>query len=388
MKAPTRLQRLATFNAIGDVLNAAPTFEEGAPEALVRLLQRVGLSTGWLFLSNVEEGDTHEGSFRLAASTGVPPALARDHRAPLREDSCECQRLLKRGQLDRGINMVTCSRLRDAEGDKGGLQIHASVPLPGRRGPVGILNLAAPGDTRFDDETLDFLSAVGRQLAVAYERSRLLEERTQHARYAAALEERQRLAQDMHDSLAQLLFAADLSLSVAGQHPDPERRATAVAEAAEAVGAALGELRSLVEVMRPADLSAGLHAALGRLARRTGSALKVHLEAAELDPTEDLAEDLAEALYRVAQEATHNTLRHAGAGSLWLRLVREGSTLRLTVDDDGVGLGADTEACVGRGLGLAGMRDRVAAVGGRLRVENRPGGGARITALVPWRPAS
>ncbi|MEJ2291883.1 MAG: GAF domain-containing sensor histidine kinase [Deinococcales bacterium] len=384
MKAPTRLQRLATFNAIGDVLNAAPTFEEGAPEALSRLLQRVGLSTGWLFLSNVEEGDTHEGSFRLAASTGVPPALARGDRAPLREDGCECQRLLKRGQLDRGINMVTCSRLRDAQGDKGGLQIHASVPLPGRRGPVGILNLAAPGDARFDDETLAFLAAVGRQLAVAYERSRLLEERTQHARYAAALEERERLAQDMHDSLAQLLFAADLSLSVASQHPDPERRAAAIADADEAVGAALGELRSLVEVMRPADLTAGLHAALARLARRTGAALRVHLEAAELEP----ADDLAEALYRVAQEAVHNTLRHAGAGSLWLRLTRDGPTLSLIVDDDGVGLGPDPEACIGRGFGLAGMRERVAAVGGSVRVENRPGGGARITVEVPWRPAS
>ena len=388
MKAPTRLQRLATFNAIGDVLSAAPTFEEGAPEALARLLQRVGLSAGWLFLSNVEEGDTHEGSFRLTASTGVPPALARDDRAPLREEGCECQRLFRRGQLDRGINMVTCSRLRDAEGNTGGLQIHASVPLLGRRGPVGILNLAAPGDTRFDEETLAFLAAVGRQLAVAYERSRLLEERTQHARYAAALEERQRLAQDMHDSLAQLLFAAELSLSVAGQHPDPERRTAAVAEAAEAVGAALGELRSLVEVLRPADLSAGLRAALGRLARRTGTTLRVHLEANEIDGSEDPSDDVAEALYRVAQEAVHNTLRHGEASSLWLRLGRQGSTLRLTVDDDGVGLGPDPEACIGRGFGLAGMRDRTAAAGGRLRVENRPGGGTRVTAEVPWRPAS
>ena len=384
MKAPTRLQRLATFNAIGDVLNAAPTFEEAAPEALRRLLPRVGLSAGWLFLSNVDEGDTHQGSFRLAASIGVPPALARDDRQPLREAGCECQRLLRRGRLDRGINMVSCSRLREAGGDKGGLEIHASVPLPGRHGPVGILNLAAPGETRFDDETLAFLSAVGRQLAVAFERSRLLDERTRHARYTAALEERQRLAQDMHDSLAQLLFAADLSLNVAAQHPDAERRRVAVEDAGEAVRAALGELRSLVEVMRPADLSAGLRAALARLARRTRAAMRVHLEAVEIEPPPALAE----ALYRIAQEAVHNTLRHGDAESLWLRLTAAGPHLRLEVEDDGVGFGADPSACIGRGFGLAGMRDRAAAAGGVLRLESRADGGARILVEIPWPPAS
>lgn len=134
MTAPTRLQRLATLNAIGDVLNAAPTFEEAAPEALRELLPRVGVSTAWLFLSNVSQGDTHEGTFRLAAATGVPPALARHDAAPLRDPGCECQSLLKRGRLDKGVNMVTCSRLRDAAGDRGGLEIHASVPLLGRAG--------------------------------------------------------------------------------------------------------------------------------------------------------------------------------------------------------------------------------------------------------------
>ncbi|MEJ2668389.1 MAG: GAF domain-containing sensor histidine kinase [Deinococcales bacterium] len=385
MKAPTRLQRLATFNAIGDVLNAAPTFAEAAPEALRRLLERVALSTAWLFVSNVEQGDTHEGSFRLAASTGLPPALAERGALPLREPGgCECQRLHQRGQLDRGINMVTCSRLRDASGDKGGLEIHASVPLPGRAGPVGILNLAAPGDTRFDKETLAFLSAVGRQLAVAYERSRLLEERTEHARYAAALEERQRLAQQMHDSLAQLLFAADLSLQVAGQHPDPDQRARAAVEAGTSVRDALAELRSLVEVMRPADLSTGLRPALQRLARRTGASLRVHLEAAEAEPPAEVAE----ALFRIAQEAVHNTLRHAKAGSLWLRLTREPTSLALVVEDDGVGFGDDPEARVGRGLGLAGMRERAAGAAGTLRLEQRPGGGARVVVEVPWPRAS
>lgn len=62
------------------------------------------------------------------------------------------------------MNIVTCSRLAKVRGDRGGLEIHASVPLLGPEGPVGILNLAAPGGTRFDEDTLAFLGAVGRQL--------------------------------------------------------------------------------------------------------------------------------------------------------------------------------------------------------------------------------
>src|SRR5690606_17115371 len=134
------------------------------PRALERLVALVGVTAGWMFVTTVDAGDTHEGSFRLAAATGLPPALEHDDRAPLRHDRCECQRRLQGGGLDRGVNMVTCSRLRDAEGDKNGLVMHASVPLLGRRGPVGILNLAAPGATHFSEETLAFLSVLGRQL--------------------------------------------------------------------------------------------------------------------------------------------------------------------------------------------------------------------------------
>jgi len=150
------------------------------------------------------------------------------------------------------------------------------------------------------------------------------------------------------------------------------------------VRAALGELRSLVEVMRPADLSAGLHAALTRLARRTGAALPVQLEAAKLEPDPDVAE----ALYRIAQEAAHNALRHSGASSLWIRLEGAGHRLRLTVEDDGVGFGPDPDARLGQGFGLAGMRDRAAAAGGDLRLGERAGGGARIEVDVPWSAAS
>ncbi|MFO7544563.1 MAG: GAF domain-containing sensor histidine kinase [Trueperaceae bacterium] len=394
MDPTDRLIRLETLNAIGDLLNAAPTFDEAAGPAVATLLERFGLRAGWLFVTNVAEGDAHHGSFRLAAAVGLPPALASDDCAALRDGNCECQGLLRRGELDRGINVVRCSRLRDAHGDRGNLVMHASVPLLGDRGPVGILNLADAGDAPFEDETLALLATVGKQLAAAFVRSRLQRLRTSQERYAATLEERERLAREMHDALAQQLFAAQLALEVArgrwrpgsaGAGPVDEVTTDALDQAAASLDAAIAELRGLVEVLRPAELSGGLRAALVRLAQRTAPSLTVHLDIDAQD-----AEDptVAEVLYKAAQEALHNTLRHAGAQTAWIHMRSARGTLVLRVADDGDGFTGPPEASVGSGLGLSGMRERARAMGGELRIGERPGGGAEIVVEVPWAPGS
>ena len=83
----------------------------------------------------------------------------------------------------------------------------------------------------------------------------------------------------------------------------------------------------------------------------------------------------------------HNALRHAGARSLWLRLAVRGERLDSVVSDDGSGFAGDGEPRTAGGLGLSGMRDRAAAVGGRLHLEERRGGGATVRVEVPWPPA-
>lgn len=377
MDLTTRLTRLATLNAIGEVLNRETDFSSAVRPTLVRLIELVDLSAGWVFQTNVAKGDSHQGSFSLAAYSGLPPALMRDELEPLCKGGCECQSMLKGGELERGVNMVTCSRLASAIGDKGGLEIHASVPLLGQSGPVGILNLTAPGDTRFDDETLSFLNVVGKQIGIAFERSRLQEERTEEARYAAVLEERQRIAQEMHDQVAQLLFAADLSLEVARSRGDDETRERSLANASESVKSALLELRALVEVLRPAELSGGLHPALTRLADRTSGSVGVHLDAEELD----LSPSHSDALYRIAQEALHNALRHARAQNIWLRLRRTRGRLELRVEDDGRGLPVGLKRV---GLGIDRMRAHAESIGGSFQLETRDAGGALVLIEVPW----
>lgn len=364
-----RVEELSTLNAIGDILNREADYGEALKLALSKLVELLTLTSGWVFLTQVVRGDSHQGTFALAAWAGLPPALRERDNEPLCKGSCDCQWLLRQGQLDTGVNIVHCSRLEKARGDKAGLELHASVPLLGQSGPVGILNLASSGPEPFDAETLAFLTAVGRQLGTGFERAQLLSARTEAARQVAALEERQRLAAGMHDSVSQLLFAAELALQTGDEH-----------RVGELLGSAQNELRALVEVLRPADLSGGLRGALVRLAERTAGLLAVQLEAS---PPEVLSAAQAETLYRAAQEGVHNVLKHAHATRLSMRCVAERGRVTLTLEDDGDGLPAPIIAGLGAGFGLRSLRARAEGLGGTLRLTNRRPRGARLVLELP-----
>ncbi len=301
---------------------------------------------------------------------GLPEALLKNDKAVLCEGGCECQSLFKKGQLDTGVNIVYCSRLEQAEGNKGELELHASMPLLGQAGPVGILNLAATGQTKFDSENLDFLTTVGKQLGTAFERSKLMIAREEEARYAATLEERQRLATDMHDSLAQLLFAADLSLNIAQETTQEQQKQANIAKASDLISAAQAELKSLIEVLRLADLSQGLSYALKRLTKRTSGSLNTHLE---LDKFH-LSEQQEEALYRISQEALHNVLKHANASNVWIKLHKRKNSLRLIIEDDGKGLKQPHKA----GLGMHNMKARAKVLAADLRFSESAYGGLKL----------
>jgi two-component system, NarL family, sensor kinase len=369
-----RLEELSTLNQILEVLNREAEFDRALQIALEKLVKLLSLSSGWIFLSQVEPGDARQGGLPLAASTGLPPALGSRDCKPLRDGSCDCHWLFRHGRLDTGVNIITCSRLENTRGNKGGLELHASVPLLTKEGPVGILNLAAPGRHTFDAETLEFLTAIGRTLGLAFRRARLQEQQLREREALATLEERARLAREMHDSVAQLLFAADLSLQVAREGQNPQKTA-ALERSAELVSSALSELRGLVELLRPADLSQGLSPALSRLAERVSGAVQVHFEAPDLP----LRESQAETLYRVAQEGVHNALKHAKAKNLWIRLDTLRNQIRLRVEDDGRGLGDSVE----RGLGLLSLEQRAQAQGGTLKILRRRPSGVILEAKLP-----
>jgi signal transduction histidine kinase len=206
-------------------------------------------------------------------------------------------------------------------------------------------------------------------------------------RESGRLAERQRLARDIHDTLAQGFVSIVLQLQAAeGELPagaDPARRHLELARRTASDN--LAEVRRLVWDLRPEQLrAASLGEALGRLAERLAEESGVAATTTVTGTPRPLSPDAEVTLLRVTQEALANVSRHARAGRVALTLSYMDGEATLDVRDDGVGFapGADG-AGRGGGLGLHGMRERGEALGGRLAVESSSGGGTTVAVTVP-----
>jgi NarL family two-component system sensor histidine kinase LiaS len=198
----------------------------------------------------------------------------------------------------------------------------------------------------------------------------------------AVVEERNRLARELHDSVKQQVFAGALLVRAARKlvDRDPEHAASYLAEAEELAERTQGALIELIRALRPASLAdKGLVQVLREHAsewsRQTGIEAEVLAQGERATP---LA--VEEALYRVAQEALANVARHSGARHAEARLAWEDGALRLEVRDDGTGF--DPEGTAGSGFGLGSMRERVEALAGTLTIASVPGA-TTVTARVP-----
>jgi signal transduction histidine kinase len=233
--------------------------------------------------------------------------------------------------------------------------------------------------TQFTARDEELLSLFAAHAAIALTNARLSE----RSRELSVLEERSRLAGDLHDAVSQKLFSlrarARAAAVLAGRDP---ARAAAEMEAVAQLGAeAQAELRAVIDGLAPPELGeAGLAESLRRYAVLAGRAhgVAVGFEAAVLPVLDERQEA---ALYRVAQEALHNALRHAGAGRIAIALSRSPRRVILAVTDDGAGFAAGAP----EGLGFASMRGRAAAVGGTLTIRSAPGAGTTVRLAVPLR---
>ncbi|MFI1561723.1 sensor histidine kinase [Streptomyces sp. NPDC020490] len=209
-------------------------------------------------------------------------------------------------------------------------------------------------------------------------------ERAQAARRRAD-EERLRIARELHDVLAHSISVIHVQAGVglALLDTDPEQARTALTTIKTASKEALGEVRQVLDTLRtPGDAPRAPAPGLARLpelvrqAASAGLTVTVEGEPPRLAPGTDLA------AFRIVQEALTNVVRHSGSREARVRVQRDGRALRLRVDDDGPATGADAG---GSGNGLAGMRERAAALGGTIEAGPRPDGGFRVLAVLPLR---
>ncbi len=196
----------------------------------------------------------------------------------------------------------------------------------------------------------------------------------------AVLEERQRLARDLHDSIKQQVFAISMLVNSARGllRSDLERAQTCLNETDAFVQHVQQELTSLVHALHPPVLEEkGLVAAVQELAAQwsyqSGIAMRVRVRG---EPAPALI--VAECMFRIAQEALANAARHSHATSVEIRLASEQDTLRLVITDNGQGFDYETER--GRGVGLLSMQERIRLLAGTLRIDSVPGKGTHITA--------
>lgn len=204
-------------------------------------------------------------------------------------------------------------------------------------------------------------------------------------REAGKLAERERLARDIHDTVAQGLSSIQLLLHAAEREgsAQPERAMTHVRRAREAAALALAETRGLIdELAPPAMTGASLSEALTRLADTTAAQSGIAVNLHESGEPSDLSTVVKTGLLRIAQGALANVVRHARAGRADVTLTYLNDEVILDVVDDGVGFDPDAlaERAAGGSFGLIAMRQRIAELGGTLTVESAPGEGTSVTA--------
>jgi two-component system, NarL family, sensor kinase len=385
MNATEKLRRrnreLSILNTVARDLNRALDLEATLSTALQHVAELLDLETGWIWLLDEEAGD-----YYLAAQQSLPPALTEHPERMAGSAYCYCLDTYKSGDLEgaANVNVVTCSRLWGLVESTDGLRYHASIPLYAHGKKLGMLNVASGAWKKLSAEELDLLHTLGDLLAIAVERARLF------ARSAelGAVEERSRLARELHDTVAQRLTGVALQLESADAllqaGAERVRVQASVQRALGLTRASLEEARQAVQDLRAVPLQGrSLAEALAELvdeARRAGP-LEVELSVRGARP---LGPRLEVGLYRIAQEALANVARHASARRAAVLLELSPERIGLVVEDDGRGFEPGRVAS-GR-FGLVGLGERARLLGGSLRIESEPGRGTRVSVTIPTGP--
>ena len=273
-----------------------------------------------------------------------------------------------------------------------GIRSALLLPLVAPAGSeVGLLAIASSG-RRLSRSTVRSYQTIGAQAALALENLRLVEEARKAGRQAGVLRERQRMAHEIHDTLAQGFTSIVMNLEAAeGDVPPSSTRAQHHLDQARLTAReSLTEARRIVWALRPEALeNVSLLEALGRLTERWSAESGISAGVSTTGTPCPRPSEVEAALFRVAQEALNNVRKHAeGASRVALTLSYMGEAVVLDVRGDGAGFDAAREAERVRdresgGFGLKGMRERVEGVGGVLSVESASGEGSTLTVELP-----
>lgn len=369
-----RNRELEILNVIAHALNQSVDVSQALDAALKNVAELLDLDTSWIWLIRENTGEHY-----LAASQNLPPVL-RDN--PVRmEGWCYCVDTYMKGDLKgaANVNVVACSRLKNLVEGTDGLQYHASIPLYAQDKKVGILNVASTTWRELSAEDLRLLNTIGDLMGIALERARLFGESVS----LGAVEERYRLARELHDTLGQGLAAVLLRLEALDAFLEgdaPKEKMTKTVQ--DAMGLArdnLEDARRAVLDLRAVSLEGrSLTEALEVLCEGMGDRVAVKLRVTGSRP---LPVRIEATIYRMVQEALNNVVQHAEATQVQVRLVMTVDGVQLTIVDDGCGF--DPDDVPEDHYGLIGLNERVHLLNGTLTVESAPDAGTRLSFDIP-----
>jgi signal transduction histidine kinase len=254
-----------------------------------------------------------------------------------------------------------------------------AVPLMYKDQPIGLLTLASREPHVYTQHNAMLALAIASQAAIAIENARLYE----RAQELAALEERQRLSRELHDSVTQALYGIGLAAETTRVllQRDPARAAESNEVIRSLARAGTAEMRALLFELRPESLELeGLVAALQKQVNALEARHRLPVATA-LCQEPSIPLPVKEALYRIAQEALHNAIKHAQPTRLEVRLDCDESEVLLEIRDDGRGF-EPTGSFPGH-LGLRSMEERASRLGGTLEIESASGAGTCVRVRLP-----
>lgn len=379
VKLEKRNHELSILNAIAQALNAEIDLQKALETILEQVVHLFDLQTGWIWLMNPETDEPY-----LASALNLPPALVNNPQLMEGSAYCHCLDTYESGDLEDAANIstVVCTRLKNLTDGTDGLRHHASLPLYTQHGDkLGMLNVVSSDWDELSSEDLRLLTTVGDMISIAIERASLFTQSTR----IGIVEERNRLAREIHDTLAQGLTAITLQLETADTllelDADRDKIREVVQKALALTQLNLDEARRSVMDLRSASLE-------GRTLAEA-----IELYASELTQQNNLSLTflvgdsprlpvrIEIGLYRVVQEALANIVKHADAQTVMIELRITPNRIEIVIEDDGKGF--DPDNCPDGHFGIISMNERVHILGGTFEISSTINAGTRLEVIVP-----
>lgn len=366
------LSNIELLKEIAELLNEETDMTTMLQGALRKFLGGTQFQTGWIFFIDIK------GKHQLIAHENLPNALQVSNCSHLQKGGCWCVSRYQKGELKKASNIIECKRIENAIeeniGNPEGVTHHATVPLQSGIEPFGLLNVASADTVVYTAEELALLESVAFQMGSAIKRILL----TKREQEMALVQERNRLARDLHDSVNQLLFSVTLTARGGSEMTEQSEVKETFREIQLLTQEALTEMRALIWQLRPKGLESGLIEGIRGYAEMLGLSLHTNVSGVI-----NLSSKTEEILFRIAQEGLNNVRKHAGVSDVELFITGTSSDVLFVIKDDGCGFQFDSDVTL-PSLGMQSMRDRAHAAGGTVDWSSKMDNGTEILIRLPY----